>query len=257
MDIRAYLKEEGIEGRINGTEFEQLKASLPPDQKAELDENSSAINCDPRLIKEHYAILAKTRIFAALQGLLYEEILAHTPLIAEYIKPYQRILDAGCGDALKLCYYAHACPDSTFLGIDYCSEALTHATNRIKKRQLKNVEITALDIADIKTLQQEFDCITATNVLHERYCTGFDCGYETWVQDLATGIQALSEVLSPDGKLLFTLHFNDDYNKECVTDYKINRALKKAGLIVETQEDITFNHFDHQKINGLWICRKQ
>lgn len=257
MDIRSYLEEEGIEGRMDCREFERLKALLPLDQKTALDKNNVNIEYDPRLLKNHYALLAKAGILNKSHALLYEEILAHAQVIAEHLKPYHSILDAGCSDALKLCYYAHHCPESKFLGIDYCLDAVALAEDRIRRRKIMNVQVKMLDVEHIETLRETFDCITATNMLHERYEHGFDTvGNFTWVQDIATGIYYLSQVLQTGGQLIFTLHFEKDYIKEIITDMKINPALEESRLTVESQEDITFNHFDHKTINGLWICRK-
>lgn len=259
MDIKKYLASEGIKGRLTAEEFRSLKAAISIEGQAEFENDFNDAKVNPnKSIKEHYELLAKYGLLNKSRGLLFEEIVAHAPAIAQKINGYKRVLDAGCGDALKLAYYAHECPDSSFLGIDYGLESIALAEARIKKLQLQNVELKVLDISAVEQLSENFDCITATNMLHERRAFSYNYfGGGDWRQDIASGICYLSNVLKSHGRFMFTLHFSEKYVKDCIADMEINPGLEFAGLEVEEQTDILFNHFDNKKINGLWVCRKK
>lgn len=258
MNIRAYLAEEGIEKRMGLDEFEKLKESAGLDFKTEYDTNSARIDNNPNIwIKEEYRILAKYKLLSTISAVMFEELIAQTPCIAERLKTYHKVLDAGCGDALKLAYYAHECPASSFLGIDYCLESIALAEERIKKRQLANAQVQVLDIADVQSLGETFDCITATNVLHERHSAAFGpYSGKVWRQDITAGLTCLSQVIRTGGRLMFTLHFPSAEAKEYITRIEINPGIDMAGFQTEEQIDLVFNHFDYQTINGLWVCRK-
>ncbi len=256
MDIKQYLAEEGIEGRLGLDGFEKLKTASGASEA--IERNEADFDRDPvTAMQEHYGLLAKCGVLNQLHGLLFEEILVHAPEIATKIKPYARVLDAGCGDGLRLAYYAQICSDSHFMGIDYSLESVALAEQRMQKRQRKNVAVRVLDIADVEKLNEQFDCVTATNVLHERCVFSYGFYGGEWKQDIVSGLALLSSVLKSGGRFVFTLHFGDESSKEYIVNTEIKHGLVRAGLEVEEQTDLVFNHFDNKTINGLWVCRKK
>ena len=258
MDITQYLAEEGITERLTLEGVDKLKKVVGPEYVAELEKNEGMLGTDPTTaVKAHYGILARYGVLNSMHGLLFEEIRVHAPAVANKLKGYERVLDAGCGDALRLVYYAQECSESRFLGIDHGLESIVLAEQRIQKRQLKNVGVNVRAIADVERLNETFDCITATNVLHESFAYSFDHYGGGWNQDIASGLVCLSRVLRTGGRLLFTLHFGDNASKEYMMGREINPGLKDAGLEVEEQTDVLFNHFDDKTINGLWVCKKK
>jgi SAM-dependent methyltransferase len=109
--------------------------------------------------------------------------------------PYRNdrsVLVAGCGTS-QAAKHALRWPNARVTGIDL-SEASIRATQKLKQRyDLDNLELATLALEEVATLEQRFDQIVCTGVLHH-------------LADPAAGLSALRDVLAPDGALHMMLY---------------------------------------------------
>ena len=75
-----------------------------------------------------------------------------------------RMLELGCGDGGNLIPLAYQHPDSTFVGIDLSARAIETGRNTIARLGLRNIELRALDIAEMAAGLGRFDYIVAHGV---------------------------------------------------------------------------------------------
>lgn len=102
------------------------------------------------------------------------------------------VLVAGCGtwQAAKV---ALTHPAQRVTGIDVASTSLKHTEALKQKYNLTNLETRQLGIENVAELDQEFDLIISTGVLHH-------------LVDPDAGIRALRSVLRPDGAMYLMLY---------------------------------------------------
>jgi SAM-dependent methyltransferase len=118
-----------------------------------------------------------------------------TRLHAEYhltwpARPYREeleILIAGCGTA-QAAKYALRQPAARVVGIDFSATSIEHTTELKRRYNLKNLDLYQLPIERVGELNQRFDLIVCTGVLHH-------------LPDPDAGLRALRTVLRPDGAL--------------------------------------------------------
>lgn len=102
------------------------------------------------------------------------------------------ILVAGCG-TLQAARYAAAHPGARVTGIDL-SEASLHATRSAASRHgLANLALKRLAVEDAPKLDQAFDLVVSTGVIHH-------------LPDPAAGLKALRAVLRPEGRCYLMLY---------------------------------------------------
>jgi SAM-dependent methyltransferase len=97
------------------------------------------------------------------------------------------VLVAGCG-TWQAAKYAICHPEARVTGIDVSSTSLEH-TERLKQNySLTNLEVRQLGIENVEQLDQRFDLIICTGVLHH-------------LADPDAGLRALRSILKPDGAM--------------------------------------------------------
>jgi SAM-dependent methyltransferase len=99
----------------------------------------------------------------------------------------QEILIAGCGTS-QAARYALREPDARITAIDISKTSLTHTLQLQEKYKLDNLILRQLSIFDVQQLEQQFDHIVCTGVLHH-------------LADPDAGLQALRSVLNRDGAM--------------------------------------------------------
>jgi len=102
------------------------------------------------------------------------------------------ILIAGCGTS-QAAVFAYNNPGAHVLAIDVSHASLAHETRLKEKHGLWNLELRALAIEELPTLERTFDLIVSTGVLHH-------------MEDPATGLAALRACLRPEGVIGLMLY---------------------------------------------------
>ena len=102
-------------------------------------------------------------------------------------RPGRAILVAGCGTS-QAATYALREPDARVTAIDISETSLRHTRDLQQKYGLRNLDFHTLAIEQVGELGQTFDQIVCTGVLHH-------------LPDPDTGLQALRNVLAPDGAM--------------------------------------------------------
>jgi 2-polyprenyl-3-methyl-5-hydroxy-6-metoxy-1,4-benzoquinol methylase len=104
---------------------------------------------------------------------------------AKSYRENQNILVAGCGTS-QAAKHALRQPAAVVVGIDVSSTSIRHTETLKRQYNLTNLEIHQLPIERAHELEQSFDKIVCTGVLHH-------------LPDPDAGLLALGEVLKPDG----------------------------------------------------------
>jgi SAM-dependent methyltransferase len=110
-------------------------------------------------------------------------------------RPYQPDLDilvAGCGTN-QAAIYAYTNRAAKVVAIDVSQPSLDHTRYLKDKYALKNLELHLLPIEEAPTLNQTFDLIISTGVLHH-------------MADPQAGMNALASILRPDGVAAIMLY---------------------------------------------------
>lgn len=130
-----------------------------------------------------------------------------------------QILSAGCGTN-QAAYFAKRFPNSKIIGIDLSDTSLDHQKFLKDKHSLHNLELQKLNILDAGSLNQKFDLITCTGVLHH-------------MEDPVAGLAALRECLKPEGIANLMVY---SYTLRTGV-YMLQKAFKDLGL-VQNKEDV-------------------
>ncbi len=107
-------------------------------------------------------------------------------------RPGMDILSAGCGTN-QAPVLAYCNPASKVVAIDVSQESLDHGLYLKDKYSLNNLELRLLPIEEVSSLDQSFDLIVCTGVLHH-------------MASPATGMKALADVLRPEGVAAIMLY---------------------------------------------------
>lgn len=102
-------------------------------------------------------------------------------------RPGRQILVAGCGTS-QAATYALREPDSRVTAIDISETSLRHTRDLQRKYSLRNLDLHQLAIEAVGELDQMFDQIVCTGVLHH-------------LPDPDLGLRSLRSVLAPDGAM--------------------------------------------------------
>jgi SAM-dependent methyltransferase len=121
-------------------------------------------NCDPMLLSQHYAYWPDREYW-----------------------PGMRILAAGCGSN-QAANLAHRNPGAQVLGIDVSAASLAHEQILKDKYGLDNLRLERRAIEQLDALDQEFDLVIASGVIHH-------------LPDPAAAMAALGRRLAPHGVL--------------------------------------------------------
>lgn len=103
------------------------------------------------------------------------------------------ILVAGCGTGQEALIYAKASPHSWVTGLDLSRVSLAYALAQARARNIANVRFMQGDILDVALLEQKFDSIKCSGVLHH-------------MEDPLRGLRALTSVLADGGKIFLALY---------------------------------------------------
>jgi SAM-dependent methyltransferase len=136
-------------------------------------------------------------------------------------KQYRADLDvlvAGCG-TWQSAKHAICHPDARVVGVDVSTTSLEH-TNRLKqKHNLTNLETHQVPIENVNELDQRFDLIICTGVLHH-------------LADPDAGLRALRSVLKPDGAMYLMVYA--PYGRTGV--YMLQDYCRRLGIGASQQE---------------------
>ena len=103
------------------------------------------------------------------------------------------MLIAGCGTGRHAAMSAAQNPDSRILAIDLSRASLAYAARRARESGLANLEFAQADILELGRLQERFDVIQCSGVLHH-------------LQDPMAGWRLLTGLLAPGGKMKVALY---------------------------------------------------
>ena len=80
----------------------------------------------------------------------------------------KRVLELGCDNGILLCLFAELYPDTKFIGVDICSEAIEIAKQRAVTLELGNVEFFCGAVKDHPSLNEHlYEIILSITVFHE------------------------------------------------------------------------------------------
>lgn len=162
--------------------------------------------------------------------------------------PYRRdanrlnILVAGCGSN-QAAYYAFQNPTWNVLGIDISESSLANQKRLKEKHSLRNLRLLNVDLCEISSIDETFDFITSTGVLHH-------------LPSPKEGLIELKKVLSEDGVMNLML-----YGKSLrLGVYVLQEFFKEIGLkqnpedveiVKATLEQIPKDHIVHRYIGRV------
>ena len=101
---------------------------------------------------------------------LFDHIIPLLPGMAQKLERGIRVLDVGCGRGRAMNLLAEKFPNSEFVGIDLSMEAITHASNEARQKNLSNVTFIAKDLTrfDKEADLEQFDWITTFDAVHDQ-----------------------------------------------------------------------------------------
>ena len=136
-------------------------------------------------------------------------------------KEYRSDLDvlvAGCG-TWQAAKYALCHPAARVVGIDVSPTSLEHTETLKRKYNLTNLETRQLPIENVADLDQRFDLIVCTGVLHH-------------LVDPDAGLRALRSVLRPEGAMYLMVYA--PYGRTGV--YMLQEYCRRLGIGTSKQE---------------------
>jgi SAM-dependent methyltransferase len=110
-------------------------------------------------------------------------------------EPYhddRNILVAGCGTS-QAAHYAVRWPNARVVGIDVSTTSIAHTQELKRKHNLDNLEVYQLAVEHAAELEQQFEHVVCTGVLHH-------------LRDPDAGLRALRDVLAPNGAIHFMVY---------------------------------------------------
>ena len=132
-----------------------------------------------------------------------------------------KLLIAGCGTN-QAAYYAYKYPEIEVTGIDISKSSLQHEMYLKEKHNLKNLRVEHLNLIDIGELQETFDMVISTGVLHH-------------TKNPEVGLSALESVLVDDG--VMSLMVYGKYLRLGV--YLLQEVFRDLGATQQSSDDIT------------------
>ena len=103
-----------------------------------------------------------------------------------------KVLVAGCGTGQHL-LGTQRYSNAKITGIDLCSASLSYAQRKINELSINNIELIQMDILEVKLLDEQFDIIESSGVLHH-------------MDDPNKGLKSLLGILKPNGFLNLGLY---------------------------------------------------
>lgn len=147
--------------------------------------------------------------------------------------PKMDILIAGCGTN-QAAVFAMANRGANVVAIDVSQTSLDHHSFLKKKYELSNLEIHRLPIEDIATLDQDFDLIVSSGVLHH-------------LADPLEGLRSLADVLRPEGVIATMLYatygrLGVEMLQSVFRDLGLERDEKSIAIVRETLATLGAEH---------------
>ncbi len=103
-----------------------------------------------------------------------------------------KVLVAGCGTGQHILHTQNY-KNANIIGIDLSSSSLSYAQRKINDLKIDNVELIQMDILEVSLLEEQFDVIESSGVLHH-------------MEDPLKGLKALLGILKPNGFLHLGLY---------------------------------------------------
>lgn len=199
---------------------------------------------------------------------LFTAILPLVPGLEARLERGITVMDAGCGQGRALLAMAGRFPNSRFVGLDLCEDALDAGWRLARERNLTNVFFEARDLSDF-TEPETYDLVTSFDAVHDQkdpagMLRGIACSLKpggTYLMQDIGGSSFLERNLDhPLGPLLYamsTLHCMPvslgQGGVGLGTMWGVELAenmLKEAGF-----RDITCHRLDHDPVNAYFVSR--
>ncbi len=143
---------------------------------------------------DQQAITAAYRRYAPVYDLLFGPVFEpgrRQVVEALDCRPGDEILEVGVGTGLSLRYYP---PHARITGIDLSPHMLARAGNQIRRHDLRNVSLHAMDVQNLSFPDASFDKVAALYVA-------------SVVPDPETMMRELERVCRPGGEVVIVNHF--------------------------------------------------
>ena len=124
-------------------------------------------------------------------------------------------MDAGCGRGLALQAMAQRFPESRFLGLDLCADAIGYANGIAAERGLTNIRFETRDLTDYD-VESAFDFVTSFDAVHDQ-------------KDPAGLVRTLHRALRPGG-----VYFMQDIGGSARLENNLDFALAPLLYAIST-----------------------
>lgn len=167
---------------------EYVFSDQPQDIKtSEIDKNIKTIGLSDddvsKKVRSHYEENPYPR---------WSSIHVQSPPKANLGKTHDHLI-AGCGTGFGLCGTAMLYPNAKITAIDLSRTSLSYAKRKAEELGLKNITFYQADILNLDALDQKFDIIESSGVLHH-------------MDDPMKGWECLLQKLKPDGRIHIGLY---------------------------------------------------
>lgn len=122
----------------------------------------------------------------------WDYIYQHTSNKKTDAKPYKHLI-AGCGTGYGACSTALQNPEADITAIDITMASLSYAKTKAEEYGIQNIRFYQADILDLDPLEESFDVIECSGVLHH-------------MADPIQGWKNLKEKLAPNGRINIGLY---------------------------------------------------
>lgn len=203
-------------------EQQVIKQSIPTFTKIE-NEVSSAV-------REQYEAFPYPRWHVAAKDL-------YTPEIEGHLKDKKaKILVAGSGTGKEAIQVAYTFPDAQITAVDLSQSSLAYAIFKARELGIKNINFGQGDIMELSSLEDKFDYITSSGVLHH-------------MKDPKAGWQVLYDLLKPKGLMRIAL-----YSRQArwgINDARNVIKEKNIGSDSQSIKDFRANLQEHIKYKSI------
>lgn len=200
---------------------------------------------------------------------LVDKIVPLADPMHELLKSGIRCADVGCGRGRALIQLAEAFPASTFVGYDLSEEALQHARDEAKKKNLQNIVFHSVDATALSDADG-FDLITAFDAIHDQAFPQkvldnifalLRPGGTFLMQDIDSSSYVEKNLSHPIGTFLYTISC-----MHCMTvslaqggeglgaawgREMAHELLQKAGF-----QNVEIYELDHDPVNCFFVAKK-
>ena len=143
-----------------------------------------------------------------------------------------RILNAGCGTGHEAAELAAVFPDADILAVDLSRTSLSYGAQKAKEHDLENISFKHGDILELEKLDEKFDFITASGVLHH-------------MDDPLAGWKVLTALLKPGGLMRIALYSR--IARKAIAEAR--EAIEKHGYTPEPESVREFRYTCKKLLN--------